>query len=530
VTPLRGIAAATLLPLLPLLMLGCDQHEGVPVVASPTAGAMPPLGNVRTATLPTPVETMLANGLRVVVLSRPGSSLVVAEFAVLSGGEVDPPGRAGLADFAASLLTRGTAGPGRQRSAVELTTAAEALGGSLRARAGWDASRIGITVTTPKLAAALDLLADTVRYPAFAPVEIERLRAQALDALRLTARDPGELAPRVAARLIHGDGPYGHPRDGTERSIARITAADLRALHRRHYRPDNAALVLAGDLDADTGAALAAQIFGDWTVPPGGLRGRSEIAPAPRSPVPEKTTEFPSAATPGTSGTSGTPPASSAVLVIDLPDAAQAAVLAAVPLPARADPDHYRGLVASAVLGGGYSSRLNREIRIKRGLSYGASADYAIERGAGALYASAQTRNESAAEVASLMRAEFARLRESPVPADELAARKASHAGGYGRAIETASGIASLLVSQISKGIAVGEMGRVISAVDSVEADQVQAWAQTRLGGQDQRFVIVGDARQFSTALATAGFKVERIAIDALDLDTGNLRQPGDGR
>lgn len=523
-TPLRGIAAATLLPLLPLLMLGCDQHEVVPVVASPAAGAMPPLGKVRTATLPTPVETMLANGLRVVVLPRPGSSLVVAEFVVLSGGEVDPPGRAGLADFAASLLTRGTAGPGRQRSAVELTTAAEALGGSLRARAGWDASRIGITVTTPKLAAALDLLADTVRYPAFATVEIERLRAQALDALRLTARDPGELAPRVAARLIHGDGPYGHPRDGTERSIARITAADLRAMHRRHYRPDNAALVLAGDLDTDTGAALAAQIFGDWIVPPGGLRGRSEIAPVPRSPAPEKTTEFPSAATPGT------PPASSAVLVIDLPDAAQAAVIAAVPLPARADPDHYRGLVASAVLGGGYSSRLNREIRIKRGLSYGASADYAIERGAGALYASAQTRNESAAEVASLMRAEFARLRESPVPADELAARKASHAGGYGRAIETASGIASLLVSQISKGIAVGEMGRVISAVDSVGADQVQAWAQTRLGGLGPRFVIVGDARQFSTALATAGFRIERIAIEAFDLDARDLRRPNKSR
>lgn len=201
----------------------------------------------RPAVIATPIEKQLANGLRVVVLPRAGSALMAAEFLLLSGSEVDPADRAGLADFTASLLNQGTKSPAGSRSASQLAAAAEALGGPLQAQAGWDATTIGITVTTPKLAAALDLLADVVRHPAFARDEVERYRAQAIDSLRLSFSDPADLAPLVAARIVHGNAPYGHPRLGTPASVQRITAAELRALHRRYYRPDRAVLVPPGD-------------------------------------------------------------------------------------------------------------------------------------------------------------------------------------------------------------------------------------------------------------------------------------------
>lgn len=485
-------------------MAGC-RRESAPAAASgaPDAdGALPPVAAARPLQIPVPVERTLANGLRVIVLPRPGRSLVAAEFLVLSGGEVDPANRAGLADFTASLLIRGSRAPTGARSAPQLAAAAEALGGSLSAQAGWDASRIGITVTTPKLAAALDLLAEVVRYPAFAQREVERLRAQTLDSLRLSLGDPVEIADQVAARRVHGESRYGHPRLGTVRSVAAFTVAELRQLHRRHYRPDHAVLVLAGDLDPETGVALAAQIFGDW------LPDRT-AAPAQAQ-----------AATVIGAVAGGTP---ADVLIVDLPDAGQAAVVTAAALPPRADIEHYEGLVTAVVLGGGYSSRLNREIRIKRGLSYDASADFRVQRGAGALYASAQTKNESAAEVAALLRAEITRLSTELVPDDELAARKASYDGSFVRGLLTAEGLASLIAAQIARGMPASEIAQVTARVDAVSADAIRDYASRHLSATALRTVIVGDARQFADAVRQQGLSVKVIPVDQLDLDRPDL-------
>jgi len=494
---LRGLAGGLLLGLL----AACGRDSST---AATTDGGLPPPGPARPVEIAAPIEKQLANGLRVIVLPRAGSALVAAEFMVLAGGEADPADRAGLADFTASLLARGTRSATGSRSASELAAAAEALGGSIRADAGWNASRIGITVTTPKLAAALDLLADLVRRPAFAADEVERYRAQALDGLRLSFSDPGELAPLVAARLVHGRGPYGHPRLGTPASVQRITADELRSLHRRLYRPEQAVLVLAGGLDPDTGFALAAQVFGDWT---GSREPRPPFSFAVESP-------------------DGSPE----VTVIDQPDAGQAAVIALLPLPPRAADGYYDGLVASSVLGGGYSSRLNREIRIKRGLSYSAGADYGVLRNGGAWLASAQTKNASAAEVVGLMQRELARLSAEPVPAEELAARKASYVGGYARRLETAAGIASLIASRVSQGLPADEIGRVIAAVDAVQPAPLQRWAAAHFKPQRLRFVIVGDARQFLAALRRDGRRVEVIPAAELDLESPTLRRAPAGR
>lgn len=489
---LRGISGGLLLGLL----AACGRDGST---ATATDDGLPPPGPARPVEIAAPIEKQLANGLRVIVLPRAGSALVAAEFMVLAGGEADPADRAGLADFTASLLVKGTRSATGSRSASELAAAAEALGGSIRADAGWDASRIGITVTTARLAAALDLLADLVRRPAFAADEVERYRAQAIDGLRLSFSDPGELAPLVAARRVHGRGPYGHPRLGTPASVQRITAEELRSLHRRLYRPEQSVLVLAGGLDPDTGFALAAQVFGDWTA--------SREARPPFSFAIEA------------------PDGSPEVTVIDQPDAGQAAVIALLPLPPRAADGYYEGLVASSVLGGGYSSRLNREIRIKRGLSYSASADYGVLRNGGAWLASAQTKNASAAEVVGLMHRELARLSAEPVPAEELAARKASYVGGYARRLETAAGIASLIASRVAQGLPADEIGRVIGAVDAVQSAPLQRWAAAHFKPTRLRYVIVGDARQFLAALRHDGRSVEVIPIAELDLESPSLRR-----
>ena len=126
-----------------------------------------------------------------------------------------------------------------------------------------------------------------------------------------------------------------------------------------------------------------------------------------------------------------------------MPGAGQAAVAVARDTLARARPAFYRAIVANAVLGGGYSARLNQEIRIRRGLSYGSGSGIDARRAAGPVRSPpTQTRNDAAAEVLGLVLAEMRRLGAEPIPAAELTARRASLTGDFGRDIETTAGTA----------------------------------------------------------------------------------------
>ncbi len=347
--------------------------------AEPRATPPPPAAP-RSVQFPVPEERTLSNGLRVVVVTRHNVPLVSARLLVKTGGEADPAQLAGLADVTASLLTKGTT----TRKATEIAEAIEALGGSIEAGARWDASSAGIDVESSRLSQAMAILADVVRNPVFESEEIERLRQQYLDDVRVSLGQPGSIARYVASRVVFGEGPYGHPLSGTLESLAQIKRGDITAFHDKYYRPDNAVLVIGGDVTAADGFRLAEKLFGDWKRPAAPLPAPSAAKMADAKPR---------------------------VLVIDKPDAGQAAVLVARLGIPRGDQDYFRGIVANSVLTG-YSGRLNQEIRIKRGLSYGAGSTLDVRRGAGPFTASAQTKNESGADVAD-QRTHAARQRRS---------------------------------------------------------------------------------------------------------------------
>ncbi|WP_449424915.1 M16 family metallopeptidase [Rhodanobacter lindaniclasticus] len=261
-------------------------------------------------------------------------------------------------------------------------------------------------MTTPRLPQALGLLAEVVRQPDFADAELQRAKSQAIDDLRLRLSRPTALASLAASRGVFGEGAYGHSRSGTPESLKRISRADVQQLHDALYRPDNAILILAGDITQAQAQQLAQASFGDWA--------------KPATPLPPR---------PAGKAASVLPP----LLLIDQHGAGGAGVVAAHAAPPRADADYYVGSVADAVLGDSYSARLNEEIRIKRGLSYGANSRLQGLGDAGIWLASAQTKNPSAPQVVELMLGQFKQLGDSRVGTDELAARKATLIGGYGR-------------------------------------------------------------------------------------------------
>jgi zinc protease len=448
----------------------------------------------RQAQLPTPQETTLKNGLRVIVVQKRNVPLVTARVLLRTGGEADPDNLAGLADLTASLLTKGT----KTRTAEQIAQQVEALGATLESGAQWDASFVNLNVMASKLPRAIAYAADVVRNPTFKQDELARLREQTLGSLSVAMRQPRALGNFVVSRVLFGSGPYGHALSGTPESLQRITRDDVVAFHKRYYRPDNAILVLGGDIDPKTGFAIAEEAFGSWKaadVPPAATSQNSVVDAKPR------------------------------VVVVDLPGAGQAAVFVARRGLSRLDPAYSVGQVSNAIIGGGYSSRLNQEIRVKRGLSYGAGSSFDLRREQGPFVASTQTKNESAAEVAGIIVDEMNRLATTAATADELTPRKASLIGNFGRSLETSAGLVSRIGTLAVYGLPLSDINKYISGVQGVTAADIQQFSGAHLGGSDANVVIVGDASKFLDALKKRFPNVEVVPVKELDVNSATLRK-----
>ena len=456
----------------------------------------PPPAAPRSPTFPTPAERTLANGLRVIVVERHNIPLGSALLLVKTGGEADPANLAGLADMTASLLTKGT----KTRNAPQIVEQIEALGGSVESGARWDASTASVGVQSNRLAPALEILSDVVRQPIFESEEIERLRQQYLDDLTVALGQPGSIARYVASRVVYGEQPYGHPLSGTPESLPQIKRADIIKFHETYYRPDNAILVLGGDVTGADAFKLAERFFGDWRKPATKLPAAGAARPARNAASKPR------------------------VVVVDKPDAGQAAVIVTRLGIERKDQDYFRGLVANSVLSG-YSGRLNQEIRIKRGLSYGAGSSLDVRRDVGPFSASAQTKNPSGAVVADLLLGEVSRLATGELPEAELIPRKAVLIGGFARNLETVGGLVSQVASLALYGLGLDEINRYIANVQAVTGADVKRFAAGRLGAGETNVVVVGDAKEFLPELRKKYPHVEVIPVGELDLNRVSLRR-----
>jgi zinc protease len=452
----------------------------------------PPLGEPVQPVLPTPSERTLKNGLRVIVARSSDLPLVTADLTVRTGAWADPPGLAGAAAMTAGMLTEGT----RTRSAQEIASQTEALGASLASGGGLEASSVTLNVMPDKLPQALAIMADVAMNPAFAEEELERQRQQALDGLQVAYQQPGQLAAMAAAPVVFAGTAFGHAPNGTPESLPKLKRTDLAAIHARHYQPQNAVLVLTGDITPEQGFAMAEQAFGGWT---GG--GNPPAAPVIR------------------------PQPKPRAIAIDIPGTGQASVNVVKPAIARTDPDYYPGMVATTVLGGGYSARLNQEIRIKRGLSYGARAGLSAARTTGSFRATAQTKNESAPEVLDLINAEMRKLAAEPASPEEMKARKSVLVGAFGRELATSGGLADILGNLALYGLPLDEIGAYTAKVEAVQAPQVQDFARRVLDPAQSSVIVAGDAKAFQGPLKTRLPHLEVIPAAQLDLDSPTLRK-----
>jgi zinc protease len=453
--------------------------------------APPAAGTPVNARIPETATRTLANGVRVIVAPNRALPLISADLRIASGGSADPRGRAGLASMTGDLLTRGTT----TRSATEIASQIESLGAGIDSGAGLDSSAVSLQTRTDRVQEAFTVFADVARNPAFAQEEIDRAKQEALDGLQVALSQPGAIGGFAMTRALYGDTPYGALTSAS--SIGAITRDDMANYHAAYWRPDNAVLVITGDVSTDEGFALAERYFGDWARPATALPARPDASAHA---------------------------AGVRTIVVDLPDTGQAAVSMGLRGVARTDADYFPLLVANNVLGGGYSARLNTEIRIRRGLSYGAGSSLQARMAAGPIVASAQTRNDAAVQVYELMRAEIERIGETVAPEAELTARKAVLIGSFGRSVETTSGLAGQISTLALYGLPPERLGTYVSDITNVTPEQARAAAARYFDADRADVVVVGDAQHFYDGLRRVRRNAERIPADELNLDSESLR------
>ena len=461
------------------------------------AQEQPPAPGVsKSVSVPAAKEKKLPNGLTISSIQKTASPMVTVQLVVKRGASLEPESKAGLADITAAMLTKGT----KTRTATQIAEAIEFLGGSISSGAGWNNTFANVTVTSDKLPQAIAILADVFLNPKFSQEELDLYKSQALDGLTYSLKQPSFLANYVASKYSYGE----HPAGGTKASIESITIKDVSDFYKANFHPDDAVLIFTGDTDLTAATSLATRFFGVWKRPTVRAEKGSSVS------VPEENL-----------------PLYRRVLVIDLPKSGQASVVYANKLPAlgRLDPQFYRALVLNSVLGGGYSSRLNYEIRIKRGLSYGAGSSFVWRSSTANFGTSVQTKNESAAEVAELILAELKRMIDTPVAEDELIPRKSVLTGTFGRSLETSSGLAASLTSLYSFGIPTSALNSHIGDINRVTNSEIRDFAGRYLPGGD--IIICGDYSIFKADMAKRfpGAKVEVISADDLDLSKPGLKK-----
>ena len=414
----------------------------------------------------------LAGGLSLVVAERRGVPLAAVRVVVRGGSSLDPAGRFGLAHLVALAARRGT----RRRSGPRIDEEIESLGAELGSGVDEDACFFGLSAPVESLPRCLGVLADVATEPNFPAREVGRLRRREVAALLHDLDEPGVVADRAMQHAAWGRHPYGHPSEGRVRHIAAARRTDLVAFHRAHYRPGLATVIVVGPSPADQVLGLVRRRFARWRAPEVEL-------PVPPPP----------------------PPMGRSVLVVDKPDLTQTQIRIASPGFARASPDYTAGMVTSAVLGGGFASRLNEALRVNRGLTYGVRSRFEAGAAGGVFLVATHTKNESAAEAVQVALDELARFQEEGPTPDELSRTQGYLRGLFPLSLETHEQLAEKLTDLELYGLGDEEITLFRERVAAVSVEACRTVARRYLPAERGLVVAVGPARSLARSMERFG-------------------------
>lgn len=444
---------------------------------------MPAVAPVADLVAPTVEHATLSNGIPVTLARRTAIPKVIVALGFDAGYAADALDTPGTQSLMLKMLDEGTA----TRNATQIAEEQERLGATISTGGSIDTSSITLSALSANLAPSLALMADIARNPAFADSEVARVRDQQLATLAQTIANPRALANRELDKVLFGSHPYGQPGDGLgdAKSVSALTPAALRAAHEKWLRPDLARITVAGDITMAELMPLLEKAFGGWQTP--------------TTPKPVKDL------------TTATPVASPRIVLIDRPNSPQSVIMAGRVLPLTGRTRDMEALdLANEVIGGGFLSRLNMDLREDKGWSYGVWSQVRNPAGPRALMVGAPVQAD---KTGAAIRAIIADMKAFPakkaVDAEELNRVTDGNIRALPNRFESNGDVlGAMLVNQVL-GRPDDYYATLASRYRAVDARTIDTMARTYLQPEGLTFVVVGERKQVEPQLRALGLPVE---------------------
>jgi predicted Zn-dependent peptidase len=411
----------------------------------------------------------LSNGLAVRFVEYRRLPIVALHLVLDAGAVHDPADKPGLASFTAAMMTEGT----KKRSATDISDALGAIGASLSAGASMDAASLSASGLSRHLDPLLEIFADVLLAPTFPKADFARVQDTRLVTLVQQRDQPGAVASKAFTDVYWGGHPYGHWLIGTEKSVKATTREDLARFHARWWKPGRAELVVVGDISQAELRAKLEKALARWK----GAAPAVKPFPAPRA-------------------------AALRTVLIEKADAPQAYLVLGMPGLKRSSPDYVPTQIALHVLGGGSASRLFRNLREEKGLTYGVYAMGDARKLAGVTVVAGSVKADQTGVALKELISEFEEMREQPVTVEELETSKNALALSLPADFSTAAGIAGKLAEEVVHGLPDDYWERYRDEVMRATPEAVQAAASQALDPKHLTVVMVADPALVTPQLA----------------------------
>jgi len=441
------------------------------------AAKLPKPGPNPKLALPPIQKSKLSNGLEVWTVEHRELPIVAFNLVLKSGAVTEPAEKTGVANMTASLLDDGT----KTRSAVDIANQLQSIGANLNANSGWDSTSVSMQTLSSHLDQALAIYSDVIVNPAFPKNELESLRGRSLVGLRQRRANPNSISDAVYNRVLYGEHPYGRDLSGSEKSLREIDRDDVVRYYQSTFQPNNGVLIVVGSFDR---AALMQKLetaFAGWK---GGTRANFQLPPTRSL---ERT----------------------GIYIVDRPNSAQSVVSIGHIGVDRSSPDYFPLLVMNTVLGGGFTSRINMNLREEKGYTYGARSGWSFRRGAGPFSAGGDIQTAVTKEAVTEFMREISDIRSGrPITQKELDYNKQSLIRRFPSGFETVGQISNQLANLVVYDLPDSYYNDYISRINAVTLDDVNRVANKYLDPSKMAIVIVGDRNAIEPGLKELGYPI----------------------
>ena len=410
-------------------------------------------------------KTKLPNGMTIILMPQTEVPIVSLSIGIRAGSINDPVGKEGVASVTADLLRKGT----KSKSSEQLSSELDFVGGTLEFGTVQDFVRGQGEFLKKDIALGIDVLADVLMNPVFAPAEVDKLLAQRIDGIKQAKDQAQSVIGNYFHSYLYGQHLYARPVDGDEKSLPAIKRADVMNFYEKNYGPNAVTIAVVGDFEAASMLNALKNKFGNWK------QKGTFTAPALTEPIAFKGKKL---------------------LLVDKPDSTQTYFLIGNTGITKNNPDRAGIDVVNTVFGGRFTSMLNDALRVNSGLTYGAQANFTQRKVAGPFVISTYTQNKTTVQAIDMALDILKKLHEQGLSEEQLKSSKAYIKGTYPPKIETSDQLARQLVEWDFYGLDEREVNDFFAKVDALSAAEVKRIIQQYYPLDNLVFTLIGKSAE----------------------------------